>query len=301
MLPASLIAILSGILTTNVIFPILVKKVAVLPGRVRNLLLQYSFAAIFAWLAAYIGHRVIGTNFEWRTQMLFVGAMGIANGFACYMQWKAIAINLALTSISTWLDDVIALMLALMILKEFHFVDAWIAAGILLALGSCILFATQKESLDSIGSDSVFKIYKYILLYSVIWGGAAFSMRYFSLKENMSVWDFLPSWYSGSLIGALFVYYFADPSERGNLSELPEAAKKVAMLTLSVVSSLAAGYWARSLVPLVYAQPIFQVSEMVFPTLIGLFIFREKKNFTRLGWLLMFCGLIGGLIIATHL
>ena len=272
-----------------------------LGGGARNLVIQYFFAAIVAWVAASAGHWIMGTHFEWKAQMLVVAVIGVANAVACYWHWKATAINQAITSLSTWLDDIIPLLLGLFILNEFQFLNAMVAIGIMLAVVSAVLFATQTTSLSGVKPGAVFQIYKYILAYSFIWGVAGFAMRYLSVKNDMLVWDFISSWYSGSVFGALAVYGLADASDKGEPSTLREAMKKIAMLTGSVVSSLAATYWAKSLVPLVFTQPIFMVSEMVFPTMVGLFIFGERKHFTRLGWLLMLAGLIGGLIIATHL
>ena len=296
-----IIAVVFAVFIPYCVHPYLLRRVAVLPGRARNLVIQYCFAALLAWVVAFVGHWIMGTHFEWKAQMLVVVGIGVANAVACYWHWKATAINQAITSLSTWLDDIIPLVLGLFILNEFQFLNAMVVVGIILAVGSAILFATQTASLDGVKPSSVRQIYKYILMYSVIWGVAGFAMRYLSVKENMLVWDFISSWYSGSIVGALAVYYLADQTDRGDASTLREAMKKTAMLTGSVVSSLAATYWAKSLVPLVFTQPIFMVSEMVFPTMIGLFIFGEHKHFTRLGWILIFCGLVGGLIIATHL
>lgn len=283
--------------------PYFLRNVAILRGRARNLILQYFFAVFLALIAALAGHWIMGTNFEWKAQMLVVAGIGVANAFACFIHWKATAISQAVTSLSTWLDDIIPLALGLFILNEFQLLNVTIVGGILLAVGSAILFATQKESLDGVDSSKVIQIYKYILMYSVIWGVAGFAMRYLSVKENMQILDFVSSWYSGSFVGALLVYYFAHPlAKRKPLSNKKSLVlKKVGMLTGSTVLSLTAQYWAKSLVPLVFTQPIFMTAEMVFPTLIGLFIFGERKRFTRLGWLLMLSGLIGGLIIATHL
>lgn len=295
------IALGLAILLSYCVHPYLLRRIAVLSGRARNLVLQYSFAAIVAWAAASVGHWIGGTSFGWEIWMPVVAAIGVANAVACYWHWKATAINQALTSLFTWLDDIIPLALGLVVLNEYQFLNAVVVGGIMLAIGSAILFATQTTSLNGVKSSAVLQIYKYILMYSVIWGIAGFAMRYLAVKENMLVWDFISSWYSGSLVGALAVYHLADTADRGNSSNLPEAMKKTAMLTGSAVSSLAATYWAKSLIPLVFTQPIFMTAEMVFPTLIGLYIFSEHKHFTWLGWLLMLSGLIGGLIIATHL
>lgn len=297
------IAIVLAVFVAYCAHPYFLYNVAILRGRARNLVLQYFVTVLLAWVAVFASNLIFRTNFEWRTQMLVVAVIGVANAFACFVHWKATAISQAVTSISTWLDDIIPLALGLVILNEFQLLNAAIVGGILLAVGSAVLFATQKGSLGGIDSGKVIQIYKYILMYSVIWGVAGFAMRYLSVKENMQILGFISSWYSGSFVGALLVYYFAHPlAKRKPLSNKKSLVlKKVGMLAGSAILSLTAQYWAKSLVPLVFTQPIFMTAEMVFPTLIGLYIFNEHKHFTRLGWLLMLSGLIGGLVIATNL
>jgi hypothetical protein len=50
--------------------------------------------------------------------------------------------------------------------------------------------------------------------------------------------------------------------------------------------------------PTTVVQPIFQVTEMVFPTLIGLIVFKEGKNLSCLEALAFAIGLGGGLVVA---
>ena len=115
----------------------------------------------------------------------------------------------------------------------------------------------------------------------------------------MPWWQFLISWYSGSFIGSCVLFSFSDDSERGIGVPMKESIKGPLMLSFCIVASLGALYWTRSLAPMVVATPVFQVSEMIFPTLIGLYVYNEKKKFNRLGWLAMGLGLVGGLIIAS--
>ena len=57
-------------------------------------------------------------------------------------------------------------------------------------------------------------------------------------------------------------------------------------------------YWAKMLAPITVVQPIFQVSEMIFPTLIGLWIFKEAKELNAWSRMAIVLGLAGGVTIA---
>ena len=57
------------------------------------------------------------------------------------------------------------------------------------------------------------------------------------------------------------------------------------------------GYWVAKLAPITVFQPIFLVSEMVFPSLVGFLIFREIKDLTTVEKIVFPLGLTGGLII----
>jgi len=86
-----------------IIYPWLIKRVADSPSRPRSLIVFYFVNTILAAIFAYIS----GASFN--TTALWVVVMGIANAFACYCHWRAIAISLSKTSIFTQLDDLTAI------------------------------------------------------------------------------------------------------------------------------------------------------------------------------------------------
>jgi glucose uptake protein GlcU len=64
--------------------------------------------------------------------------------------------------------------------------------------------------------------------------------------------------------------------------------------------SLGGTFWALSLLPQIKAQPIFLVTELICPTLIGLFLFKERKGLTWREWGYFAIGIAGGMLVALH-
>ncbi|HEY4499726.1 MAG TPA: hypothetical protein VJH70_01130 [Candidatus Paceibacterota bacterium] len=282
--------------------PVLIKKIASAPGRARNLVWQYFFSAVFAVIAAMIAKYVFGAVCAWDSKLIFVLILGAFNGFACYCHWRAAAINLAATSVNTWADDVIAMVLGLIVLGEARYLNLQLGIGILFSLSAILLFTFAKtislKANVAAGEHpaGIQRIALWVACYSLIWGGAMFLMRFFSLK-GVPLWEFVPCWYSGSFLGALGVFACAHKEERGDPSTLLQSMGRVMPISLNICISLSMAYWARSLAPITVTQPLLQISEMIFPTLVGLIIFEEHTHFNKLGWLAIAIGLIGGTTI----
>ncbi|MDD5431146.1 MAG: hypothetical protein PHP03_02905 [Candidatus Pacebacteria bacterium] len=274
------------------IIPFLVKKFACQVSRTRKLVWQYLFAALFTIVTS------IAAGIKWNDNFLWVAAIGVANAFGCYCQWRAIAINLSVTSVMTWADDVIALGLGFVLLNETKYLNPAISIG-LVGVGLAILLfslANKQTRNDAANSDHMIDILTWVALYSVIWGVAMFSLRYFSLG-GMKLLGFVSSWYAGSFFGSLIVLALAGKEEKG-ISLNASQVLGILILALAILFSLSFQYWAKSVAPLTIVQPIFQVSEMIFPTLIGLFVYKEYKQFNWVSWPALVLGLVGGLRIA---
>ena len=99
------------ILVAYLLQPYLIKKVANAPGRARNLVLQYFFATILISFSVLILHLLGLIKFGIDRRMLMVTGLCLINGFACYAHWRATAINLVVTSVSTWADDLTGMLL----------------------------------------------------------------------------------------------------------------------------------------------------------------------------------------------
>lgn len=221
-------------------------------------------------------------------------AIGIMNAFGCYCYWRAIAISLSKTSVFTWADDLIGMSLAYIILKETNFLNTRLVIGIIICLLAISIFFydkwRSKKQNDSHGKN----IEIWVAMYSVIWGFAVFSSRYFGVS-GMSPLSFTPAWYLGSLIGALAIFMLSGYKKERALNSYQ--IKKIIPLSAIIMTSLMLSYGMRILAPLTVTQPILQVSEMIFPTIIGLWIFKEIKKLNFINKIAIVIGLIGGSVI----
>ena len=281
------IPLILAIIIGHLIVPFLIKRITQLPSRTRNLVWQYFFCALFATIIAFI----TGTKF-FDKQFLIIAIIGIFNAFGCYCQWRAIDLSLSKTSLFTQADDLIAIALGYIILHEASFLNPMLGLGVITCISSAVIFACN-EWYAKIHTYS--HILKWVAGYSIIWGIACFSMRYFSLKD-MPILSYIAAWYQGSLCGALLILIFSSRKEKGETLTFQKVIRVIPLAT-TIWICLTLTYWVFILAPITVAQPIFQVSEMIFPTIIGLWIFKEIKELNRLTQIAMIIGLAGGIII----
>lgn len=287
------IPVLCRIIIGYLVQPMLIKRIATKPSRTRSLVWQYFFAASFAMITALIFGAELRDG-----RLLLVAVIGMFNAFACYCHWRAVDISLSRTSLFTQADDLICLALGYVVLGEGKFVGPILAMGLALALGSVALFTyTNARSAQPKPEEKKGRIGFWVALYSVIWGVSIFSMSYFSLK-GVSLPSYMAAFYGGSLVGAICVFLLGGKKEAGVSLPLAQIVRGVAPLSLCIWLSLMSSYWARMLAPITVVQPVFQVSEMIFPTLIGLWIFKEKRELSCRGWVAIALGLAGGITIA---
>ena len=287
------------ILTANVAGPFLMKRVVSRGSLTRKLVWQYSFCFLISlvWPSVSL---LRGEGFRFDLAALMILLVGAFNGFACYCQWRAVHISLSKTSMFTLLDDLLALLLGYVFLGEQRYLSPLLSVGVLFSLSAVALFSFSKarrqrtKETQPVGRIAPLAIW--ILLYSAIWGGALFSMRYFGLT-GVTVANYVLFWYGGSLIGAVLVRQTFGKGEGEELLAWKEVAL-VGQLTVAIWLSLASAYWSMTLAPIIVVQPIYQVAEMVLPTIIGLTVFKEAANLRALEKAAMAVGLIGGLVIA---
>lgn len=285
------IPVLCRIIFGYLIAPSLIKIIAGSPSRTRSLVWQYFFSAVFALTTALI----IGADL-WETRIIVVAVIGAFNAFACYCHWRAVDISLSKTSLFTQADDLTCLFLGYLILGEGKLISPFLGLGVILCVGSALLFAWQKSrEVKSNGQLPKGDIWSWVILYSIIWGVAMFSMRYFAL-DGMALSSYIAAWYSGSLIGAFATFLLGGKKEAGQ----PLRSKQILRiipLSLTIWLSLMSAYWAKMLAPITVVQPIFQVAEMIFPTIIGLWIFKEIKELSLISRVAIIIGLMGGMTL----
>jgi glucose uptake protein GlcU len=70
-----------------------------------------------------------------------------------------------------------------------------------------------------------------------------------------------------------------------------------AITGVSAAAGLLFTYWAYE-TPQVIVQPIFMISAVVMPVLIGLFLYSERKKIHHTQWLYLAIGIVGAFVVA---
>ena len=280
------------IIMGHIVGQYLLKRISGLPSRTRRFVLQFFFAAIFGMVLAF----ATGTPLA-DARLFPIVVLGAINSFGAYCQWRALAISQSRTALFTWGDDVIAIALAYTLLNEVQFLTLSLVAGTLVCLGATVAFPFVLSMVKSQGARRAhLALVGWVACYSVTYGVTAFAMRAFSL-QGVTLPAFVASWYSGAFLGALVVKAFAGAEEAG----APLTWRGItgtAVVALSIWLSLVLAYWQRQLAPIAVVQPIQQVSEMILPAFVGLYIFKEKREMSRGQWIVFAVALAGGLTIA---
>jgi hypothetical protein len=284
-----LVPVILKIVTAYTLYPWLLKKVSSKKSREKRFALQFSFCAIFAVAIGIItGHFVLGAA------ALIITLIGVFNGLGAYCQWRAFDLSLSKTSIFTFFDDVIALTLCYIFLKEDRAINTYIIIGTGLGILSAVLFSLYSYRRERMRVN--LQLLMFVGTYSVIWGGAFFFMRYFALKQ-IGAGTFLPSWYGGTLITALVIMRFS----RKKMANEKQLTKKdvvgPALLGVFALLALWFTYWSYELAPQTVVQPIYLVAQVVVPTFIGLYFFGEAKTLSKAEWLFFGIGLSGSVFI----
>ncbi len=293
--PYWLVPVVGRILVANGIFPAVLKRNVGLHSRTKRFFLQYLFCSILA-VAVAIAVGSLTVN----PVTAGIVALGFFNGLAAYAQWKAIDISLSRTSLFTFWDDLIAMALSYVILHEGRVLTLGGYAGIVLSFGAVILFAVHTYQKKASGSTARInpRFFLYVAFYSVIWGVATFLMKYFGYT-GVPTGTFMAAWYVGAFIAAivlLFTYRDQTPASGERLAARDAAWMLV--LAACIMAALALGYWSYRMAPQNVVQPLFLVGEMIVPTLIGLYVFSERKGLVMKEKIYFALAIVGGLLVA---
>ena len=267
------VPVLLKILISNGLASIMIKKNVMSTSRTKRFLVQFLLCTGFTAVISLFSGRF---QFSYMTGLIVL--VGFFNGFAAYCQWKAIEISLSKNSLFTFWDDIIAMTLAWVILAEGRLLNSRLILGTCISLISVCLFTgyeyKKKKGTENERSPFIFLIY--VGIYSFIWGVAVFLIRCFTLK-NIGVFTFLPAWYFGASIAAVIIRFKMKDSEKNDLPMSVKDFISILILSMSVFSGLGAAFLSYQSAPLVIAQPLFLVGEMIIPALLGLYLFKEIK------------------------
>lgn len=288
--------VLSKIVIGNGVAPWLVKKNVMSHSKTKKFLLQFVFCAVTTGIISVV---LGGFKPSHAAGLIFI--IGFFNGLAAYCQWKAIEISLSKNSLFTFWDDIIAMSLTYTILNESEILNPILLLGIAISFLAVILFylddyKKKKDQEKSKTSPHLFFLV-YVGIYSLIWGVAVFFMKYFTLK-GVGVLTFLPSWYSGAVLAAVFIRLKMRASESKDPPLILKDILAVFVLSLAIFAGLGLAFLSYEAAPLIIAQPIFLVGEMIVPALIGLYVFKEIKVFDSRQKFIFGIGILGSLIIS---
>lgn len=264
---------------------------------------SFPSAYFFGFLIALSYFLMAGDHLQFTALAVIIG-MGIFNGFASWCNWEATRISQSMRSVFMFGDDVIAMGLCFMILREDQFMSLWVWIGSSISLTAIFMLARRsylsaKKNLAVKGKKEITNLpvtfFVYVLAVSLIWGIVKFAERYLAL-EGVSVGTFLLGWYGGALLPAIIIFKF-HPSRINVEYSWLEAGKYGLVFALTAATAIGLQFWTYMVTPLVIVQPIFMVSDMVFSALIGLIFFKEARSYSRTEWFYFGLGLVGSLFI----
>lgn len=272
------------------------KHLADMPDQTKRLTINYAFCAAFgAVFAASTGGLIFDIGF-----LLVMVFGGVLNATAIMTNWKATRVSLSKTSLLSWGDDIVALLLAAWLVGDHKYLNAWGTVGMLVCIATGVLFWLH----DWKKGRETRSFYINVVIYSMAWGVANFVIRYFAL-DKLPVGEFVFAWYLGSFLtmGATFV---VERLRAGNTGGLRPAYKLqdyvwVALFAFGIAACLAIEFWALTLAPMTAVAPIFLVAEAVMPSIVGWVIFREAATFDRRQWAYAAVGIMGAVILASNM
>jgi hypothetical protein len=296
------VPVVTRVIMAHGVHPIILKKVAGDWSRAKGLRLMFFLCMLLSVVMLLVMRPHLTINRYW----FLVLGLGSANSFAAYAQWRAVDISLSRTALFTFMDDVIPIILGFVFLGESKILTPLLFVGIVICVSGAISYAVleskakAKEDAKRRKTDEpaprTVSIFIWIGIYSVIWGVAHFAFRAYAIS-GMPVANFLVAWYGGAFLGSYLVLSITSKNERGaSLSR--KQIVLVSYLALSAATCLALEYWASMHAPLAVTQPIFQVTEMILPTMLGLFLFKEIKELNGAKKLIFAVTFVGSFMVA---
>jgi hypothetical protein len=140
------VPVVCRIVTGYIAIPILLKPIVDKYPHTTMLLLQFVCCFVMALpvAAALNQHRI-----DW-----MIVAVGFVNGLAAYCYRKAIAMSLIRTALLAFWDDLLAMGLSYVLLREGQFLTTSIVLGIAASLGAVILFTVHSYRKQQTGQDT---------------------------------------------------------------------------------------------------------------------------------------------------
>ncbi|HEY5600913.1 MAG TPA: hypothetical protein VIK81_02380 [Patescibacteria group bacterium] len=283
-----LIPALLRISTENVISPVLIKIFSKLPSTSVRLTYQFFFCFTFSLLIfLFAPDNLLNKN------VLIVMLFGFMNAFAAYAQWKAYNLNLSGSMIFNPLSGLISLGLGYVFLKEFEYLNLPLITGIIFIF--LVSFLSVMRQITGYRSNINLDLFKWTVFYSLIWGLETFVTRIFAIG-GMPIINFVTAFYLGSLSGGILLSKGFIINKVNNILAYRDI-KNIFILSIFIWLSLVLNYFSLKLAPITVIVPIFQLSGLILPFLIGALFFKEVKKINRFDFVVLLFGIVGGLLI----
>lgn len=261
-----------------------------LPKKAIGIFYQYLFCAIIVILYAFLCKK-----FVMNLLIINIGALGFANAFGAYCQWRAFELNLSKTALFSPLINVIALGLAVIFLSEGSLWNFKLIIGVILCFLAIWLFGlvpNNKDSKKKIIQNKQWAVFTVVMI--VVSGVSIFLMKLSSFSISRET--FLVGWYSGAFLGSIVLIRF----EKQSLLKIPgKMFFRILLLSLSIVGSLFTLYWTFQLGGSIsIVVPLQMLFVAIASVLIGLFLFKERRRFSKKEWYGFLVGIIGAILIS---
>ncbi|MCB0318360.1 MAG: hypothetical protein KDD56_06350, partial [Bdellovibrionales bacterium] len=230
----------------------------------------------------------------WRAPLILL--VGVFNSIACYSHWRAVAISHSKTALFIPATSVLSVILAVFLLGEARVVSikSWI--GVCLLLFSTFVLASSKSKRDKKLNAEFFT---WVAIMTLLFSSVTVFMKYSASVIAVSRWSFSFQYYLGSAFGALMIFVLSKHNERGGKLGI-RGWKDTLPLALSIYVSHILIYWSLELAPLSIIEPLFRVTGLIFPFLIGQLYFDEKSDFTKRDWVGCLIAFIGVIFIVIN-
>jgi len=246
---------------------------------------QFFSAMSLAWLFYSFFETPKFDSFFW-----LVCLAGLVNSSGGLYQWKAYALSLSKTSLLFPLMGLFTALLGVIFLGEKNIWNAQMFIGIAFYVLAVFFLLKNDKQPPVAGGQWLF----YTVIMIFIFAGANFANKLFSLND-VSVPAFIIPWYTGSSIGALLL------SVKEKQNPLRVETKNLAFYGLVgalLIMTLSLGYLSFRLGgPVSQVVPLQGIALSVIPSVLGLYLFGESKNFSKREWLGFALGLTAAILI----
>lgn len=254
--------------------------------KAKGVFYQYLFCALIALSYFFFWEKGV-----LNPEIALIGIIGFVNAFGCYFQWQAFELSLSKSVLFLPIMEVVAISLAVIFLGELSLWNTWLFLGVGLCFLSMIIFGLRET--DVKGENPNKRWLFSIILAVLIFGIAAFLMKYFSLTVSRG--NFLAGWYCGAFMGTLPLLVL----ERQNpINITKRTILYIVPLSFAILGALFALYWTYQLGgPISLVNPLKGVFITVVPALLGWIMWREAKKLSRKERYGSVIGLIGAIIV----